>query len=247
MNKRDRSPSRVKDDDYYRRKRDRKEQKKEEKKKLAQEEARQVAEMNIYSSNDNPFNDSDINKKFQWGKKADRDRKLGITVEEAERRDSQRRAEAREELEKLNKRRQQRELEFQMRQEEEQRAQRLNESAQMSEWLNKEDEFMLEQKRRRAAIRIKENRGYPIDYLALNLKFANPSTTHTRDDEEELETGLEIDLDEPYNILNNLRIDEVKELHGEICDFLELEIAEDNKDFWRVSKYKSCLFYLNFR
>ena len=67
MNKRDRSPSRVKDDDYYRRKRDRKEQKKEEKKKLAQEEARQVAEMNIYSSNDNPFNDSDINKKFQWG------------------------------------------------------------------------------------------------------------------------------------------------------------------------------------
>lgn len=51
---------------------------------------------------------------------------------------------------------------------------RLQESAQMSEWVAKEDDFHLEQSRRRAAIRIRENRAKPIDLLAINLKWADP-------------------------------------------------------------------------
>ena len=68
----------------------------------------------------------------------------------------------------------------------------------MSEWLSKEGDFQLEQERQRAAIRIKEKRAKAIDFLALNLKYINPP--HSDEKTEEADAGLEIDLDEPYNI-----------------------------------------------
>lgn len=78
---------------------------------------------------------------------------------------------------------------------------RLQESAQMSEWLSKDGDFQLEQERRRAAIRIKEKRAKAIDFLALNLKYVNPPDEEEAEQEEE-DAGLEIDLDEPYNIFD---------------------------------------------
>lgn len=127
------------------------------------------------------------------------ERKKGLTLAEAQHKDALRRQEAKEELERLNRRRAEREVEARLREEEEMRMSRLQESAQMSEWLSKDGDFQLEQERRRAAIRIKEKRAKAIDFLALNLKYVNPPV----DDEEENEdddAGLEIDLDEPYNI-----------------------------------------------
>ena len=117
---------------------------------------------------------------------------------------------------------------------EQSKMQRMNDSAQTQEWLNKEDDFMLEQKRMRAVMRIKGHRAHPIDYLCLNLKFAHPDSTHTRDDDNQVETGLEVDLDEPYHILENLNLEETKALHADICEFLDLETAEPNIDFWKV-------------
>jgi len=84
---------------------------------------------------------------------------------------------------------------------------RMAESALMEDWVNKEDDFHLEQARRRAGIRMKENRAKAIDFLAINLRFAKPF-----DDEEDVEdkdgdggwgwhdAGLEMDLEEPYKI-----------------------------------------------
>ena len=51
---------------------------------------------------------------------------------------------------------------------------RMAESALMEDWVNKEDDFHLEQARRRAGIRMKENRAKAIDFLAINLRFAKP-------------------------------------------------------------------------
>ena len=109
-----------------------------------------------------------------------------------------------EELERLNKRRAEREIEQQLREEEEARMARLAESAQMAEWISKDGDFQLEQERRRAGIRLKERRAKAIDFLALNLKFAGPNAgTETEDDGLGLdEIGLEIDLDEPYAIFD---------------------------------------------
>jgi Conserved mid region of cactin len=121
-----------------------------------------------------------------------------MSLAESQRRDALRRQEAKEELERLNKRRAEREVEQRLREEEELRMQRMQESAQMSEWLAKDGDFQLEQERRRAAIRIKEKRAKAVDFLSLNLKYANP--LEEEEDEELDEAGLEIDLDEPYNI-----------------------------------------------
>lgn len=126
-----------------------------------------------------------------------------MTLADSQRRDSLRRAEAREELDRLNKRRAEREVEQRLREEEEMRMSRLQESAQMSEWLSKDGDFQLDQERRRAAIRIKEKRAKAIDFLALNLKYVNPPVENDDDDaDEDEDAGLEIDLDEPYNIFD---------------------------------------------
>lgn len=79
--------------------------------------------------------------------------------------------------------------------------QRMQESAQMADWLAKDEDFQLEQERTRAAIRIREKRAKAVDYLALNLRYVNPPELD-EDGEEIVDDGLEIDLDEPYNILD---------------------------------------------
>ena len=69
----------------------------------------------------------------------------------------------------------------------------------MADWLSKEEDFQLDQERSRALIRIKEKRAKAVDFLALNLRYVNP----TEEEEDALtKEGLEIDLDEPYNIVD---------------------------------------------
>ncbi|KAI6151838.1 mid region of cactin-domain-containing protein [Pisolithus tinctorius] len=213
-----------------RRKRDKSEErrvKKAEKKRIMEEEeARQVAELSIYSATDNPFHDVNLGQQFRWHKKNEKEKKLGLSQFEARRRDAIRRQEAEEELERLHRRRAEREAEQRLREEEEARMQRLTESVQMTEWLAKDGQFQLEQERDRAAIRIREKRAKAIDFLALNLRYVHPI------EGEEDDTGLEIDLDEPYNILDNLNPAQVEELHDDIERYLSLEESEVNIDFW---------------
>jgi Conserved mid region of cactin len=158
-----------------------------------------VAELSVYSAVDNPFHDVNLGQQFRWHKKAEKERKEGLSLAESQRRDAIRRQEAKEELERLNKRRAEREIDHRLREEEEMRMQRMLESAQMSEWLAKDGDFQLEQERKRASIRIKEKRAKAIDFLALNLKYASPASG---EDDGWDDTGLEIDLDEPYNIFD---------------------------------------------
>jgi hypothetical protein len=174
--------------------------KKAEKKRLREEEeARQIAELSVYSAADNPFHDANLGQQFRWHKKNEKEKKAGMSLAESQRKDALRRQEAKEELERLNKRRAEREAEQRLREEEEVRMQRLAESAQMAEWTAKEGDWKLEQERRRATIRIKEKRAKAIDFLALNLKYANPMEDEEEDGED---AGLEIDLEEPYNIFD---------------------------------------------
>ncbi|KAK0230608.1 mid region of cactin-domain-containing protein [Armillaria fumosa] len=244
--RRSRSRSKERNDSYRRhdrddsrerrkkRKRDKSEERKarkvEKKRIKEEEEARQVAELSVYSATDNPFHDVNLGQQFRWHKKNERDKKAGLTYAESQRRDAIRRQEAKEELERLNRRRAEREADQRLREEEELRMQRLQESAQMSEWLSKEGDFRLEQERKRATIRIQEKRAKAIDFLALNLKYVNPSTEDEDGNEED--AGLEIDLDEPYNIFDNLTDEQVEELHDDIERYLTLEQVPVNIEFW---------------
>lgn len=94
-----------------------------------------------YSNVNNPFNDINLESKFVWGKKKQRDRKdFGLSASELEQRERDRKREADEELAKLNKRRAERELERKEREEEMERKQREAELAQMGDWHAKEEE-----------------------------------------------------------------------------------------------------------
>ncbi|KAI0375687.1 hypothetical protein BV20DRAFT_1008367 [Pilatotrama ljubarskyi] len=208
---------------------DRKARKAEKRRAKEEEEARRVAELSVYSATDNPFHDVNLDQQFRWHKKNEKEKKQGLSLEEAQRRDAIRRQEAKEELERLNRRRAEREAEQRLREEEEIRMHRLAESAQMADWLAKEEEFQLEQERNRAMIRIKEKRAKAIDFLALNLRYVNP----VNDEDDELsKEGLEIDLDEPYTIVDSLTPQQVEELHDDIEKYLRLEKSETNLEFW---------------
>ncbi len=56
--------------------------------------ARQVAELSMYSAEDNPFHDANLGQQFDWRKKRDKEKKAGISDVEAARRDQVRRLEA---------------------------------------------------------------------------------------------------------------------------------------------------------
>lgn len=190
----------------------------------------------MYSAEDNPFNDPTLGHKFKWGKKEEKERKQGLSREQAEKRNAQRRQEAMVEIEKLNAKRAEREKQAALREEEESRMARLAESAQMASWVAKEDDFHLEQAQRRAVIRIKENRAKPIDLLSMNLKWADPNIIaeqESKQDDDDDEAGLEIDLDEPYTIFEDLKLEETQELHQDIQMYLQLEKNDANLDFWR--------------
>ena len=145
-----------------------------------------MAELSVYSATDNPFHDVNLDQQFRWHKKNEKERKQGLSLAEAQRRDAIRKQEAKEELERLNRRRAEREAEQRLREQEELRMQRMAESAQMADWMAKEEDFQLDQERTRAIIRIKEKRAKAIDFLALNLRYVNPIN-----DEEDDEGGLQ--------------------------------------------------------
>lgn len=172
----------------------------------SEEQRRAAAELSMYSAVDNPFHDANLTDQFVWGKKRDKEKKEGMSTDEAQRRDISRRQEAKEELERLNKRRADREAEMELREEESLRMARMAESAQMEAWHAKEDDFLLDQSRRRAEIRTREGRAKPIDLLALNLKWSkpyNPEANENGNDQEEDEgEGLDVDLEEPYLIFD---------------------------------------------
>ncbi|CUA67740.1 Cactin [Mus musculus] [Rhizoctonia solani] len=236
---RSRSRSGERDRDRKEKKRDksaeraaRKAEKRRERAELGTSLPTVAAELSAYDALDNPFHDANLNQQFKWHKKTEKEKKAGISIQESQRREAIRRQEAKEELERLNKRRAEREIEQQLREEEDARMQRLAESAQMAEWISKEGDFQLEQERRRAGIRLKEKRGKAIDFLVLNLKFATDAGGDIDDGLGLDDIGLEIDFDEPYTIFENLSLEQTEELHDDIQKYLSLEQSQTNLDFW---------------
>lgn len=58
------------------------------------EDARAVAELSMYTATDNPFNDANLGTQFKWVKKAEKEKKAGMSMEDSARRDALRREEA---------------------------------------------------------------------------------------------------------------------------------------------------------
>ncbi|WFD39595.1 uncharacterized protein MJAP1_002575 [Malassezia japonica] len=186
---------------------------------------REVAEARMYSVGGDLFQDGE---KFHWKKKEAQASAAGLSREDAERRERERRTEAMHEVERLNARRMQRERERRAREQEKAHAARTSESA-ATDWAAKEDQFHLEQAKLRASIRVRENRAQPIDVLVMHWMWARPSDGASSDEDD----GAEAELAEPTALFSSLLPTELAELHQDIQSFVQLERDRDAIEFWR--------------
>ncbi|KAH8238286.1 hypothetical protein KR032_002270 [Drosophila birchii] len=178
-------------------------------------------EYQTYSNEDNPFGDSNLTSTFHWGKKLEVEGLSNLSTKTVEVLSLQKQVENRRELEKVKKRRQERELERQVREDDMMMQQRAKEAVQFREWQRQEDQFHLEQARLRSEIRIRDGRAKPIDLLAQYVAAGNAP----------LEESLEMQMHEPYMLLNGLPMEELEDLLVDIKVYEELEQGK-HIDFW---------------
>ncbi|KAI9205362.1 mid region of cactin-domain-containing protein [Polychytrium aggregatum] len=202
----------------------------EERKQKESQIAAQMSATLGYTDKDNPFGDSSLSTKFIWVQKIKKEKVMGITSEDKRRADAERRHELELELAKLKKRREEREVEMQLREQEQIRMQREQDRIAFGDWEEREAGFHLQQAKKRAQIRIKEGRARPIDIMAMNLSLATDTEVAAEFDA----LGLEMDLEEPYHIFENIGESEVEELYKDIQLYLSLEKDENNRAFWEA-------------
>ncbi|CDP20057.1 unnamed protein product [Coffea canephora] len=183
--------------------------------KKAQKRAAKVAKklkaQNIsgYGNDSNPFGDSNLNERFVWRKKIERDITEGMPLETFSlKAEKKRQRERMAEIEKVKKRREERAIEKAQHEEEMALLARERARAEFQDWEKKEEEFHFDQSKVRSEIRLREGRTKPIDILTKHL---NPS-----DD-------LDIEINEPYMVFKGLTVKEMEELHEDIKMHLDLD------------------------
>lgn len=198
--------------------------------------AEKMAKVLGYSNDVNPFGDSNLLQPFVWGKKKEKDsyEKKGSGLGS-----SRNRTEMIGEIEKVRKRRADRENEMaeieRLRDEE----QRLREVAQYDDWQRKEEAFILEQTRQRSKIRLMDHREEPIDMIAKNILLVEAARKAQQTDKADAKDlnilELEGELRNPITILQTLNIDQLRKLVKDTEDYLNLEISRGGayQTFWR--------------
>ncbi|XP_071923390.1 splicing factor Cactin-like isoform X2 [Coffea arabica] len=183
--------------------------------KKAQKRAAKVAKklkaQNIsgYGNDSNPFGDSNLNERFVWRKKIERDITEGMPLETFSlKAEKKRQRERMAEIEKVKKRREERAIEKAQHEEEMALLARERARAEFQDWEKKEEEFHFDQSKVRSEMRLREGRTKPIDILTKHL---NPS-----DD-------LDIEINEPYMVFKGLTVKEMEELHEDIKMHLDLD------------------------
>lgn len=103
-------------------------------------------------------------------------------------------------------------------------------NAQEEAWVADEDRFVLQQAKKRAALRVKGGRAKPIDWLAVTLRFVDTSKSLL---DEEVEDH-ELEVVDPEGVLEGLKEADLAELEKEIETYLTLETSRSNRDYWTV-------------
>lgn len=97
-------------------------------------------------------------------------------------------------------------------------------------WVADEDRFVLAQAKKKAALRVKGGRAKPIDWLAVTLRFVDP-TKEIMDDEVE---DHELEVVDPEGVLEGLDSEDLAGLEKEIETYLTLETNRSNREYWNV-------------
>ena len=110
------------------------------------------------------------------------------------------------------------------------RLNQIQEDERMREWVAQEDDFVLKQSKKKAAIRAKDGRAKPIDQLAILLRIIDP-TLDLLDDEIQDD---DLEFVEPEAVFKGLGDSALVELEKDISTYLSLEKNRRNKEFWRT-------------
>ena len=105
---------------------------------------------------------------------------------------------------------------------------------QESAWIAGEDQFVLQQAKRKAEIRVRESRARPVDWLAVTLRFIDPSRTSKTS--YDYDDGADFDLDavDPEAVFEELNVRGLEDLEKDIDVFLTLEKEDVAIDFWHT-------------
>ena len=102
--------------------------------------------------------------------------------------------------------------------------------AQEAAWIADEDRFVLQQAKKKAAIRLKGGRAQPIDWLAVTLAVIDPEK-NVLDDELD---PAELDLVDPEGVFEGMDDGELVDLEKGIDTYLTLESSRSNREYWNV-------------
>mmetsp|Transcript_12486 Transcript_12486/g.31435 ORF Transcript_12486/g.31435 Transcript_12486/m.31435 type:complete len:639 (-) Transcript_12486:2383-4299(-) len=197
----------------------------ERKERRSQKRAAKIQARFGYTAEDNPFNDPNLHETFTWNKKKELSASQNSKANEN--------PDTIEEIELIRRRRKERELEREEMDRLRAEEARMKELENYDDWAKKEEEFHLEQQRKRSAIRLVEGREKPIDVLAKNLLIFGLT-----EEEKQLRAAvkyqerynaldelqkLDAELDEPQDIVGILKITELRELLVDIRAFQLLE------------------------
>ncbi|XP_010543454.1 PREDICTED: cactin [Tarenaya hassleriana] len=185
--------------------------KKAQKKALRAAKKLKAHSVSGYSNDSNPFGDSNLNEKFVWRKKIERDVQQGVPLDEFSiKAEKRRQRERMAEIEKVKKRREERALEKARHEEEMALLARERARAEFQDWEKKEEEFHFDQSKVRSQIRLQEGRTKPIDILCKHLDGSD---------------DVDIELSEPYMVFKGLTVKEMEELRDDIKMYLDLDRA----------------------
>ena len=112
----------------------------------------------------------------------------------------------------------------------------MQEAEQMRAWVAQEDEFVLEQSKKKAKIRVREGRARPIDWLAVTMGATEaPRGFADEEEEEEQEEGnREIDIMDPSSYIETLEPSQLQDLDKDIDTYLALEKSRSSRQYWNV-------------
>ncbi|CAK9323113.1 unnamed protein product [Citrullus colocynthis] len=195
--------------------------------KKAQKKALRVAKklksqtVSGYSNDSNPFGDSNLNEKFVWRKKIERDVTQGVPLDAfSVKAEKKRQRERMAEIEKVKKRREERALEKAQHEEEMALLARERARAEFQDWEKKEEEFHFDQSKIRSEIRVRDGRSKPIDILSKQLNGSD---------------DFDIVINEPYTVFKGLTVKEMEELRDDIKMHLDLDRATPTHiEYWEA-------------
>ena len=104
----------------------------------------------------------------------------------------------------------------------------LTQDEQSEQFVADEDKFVLKQAKKKADIRVREQRAKPIDYLAFGLRFIDTDRDVFDDDEED----VEIPIPAPEAVLQGLNEAQLQDLVEDIQSYHTLEANTRNKEYW---------------